>query len=300
MSKIFPESIRKIGLFPLSLGVQGPHFFETALRRIEAMGVNCKVSLPEGGEYRYLAGSDEARAESFNRLLADESIDLLFAIRGGFGAVRTLPFIDWDLLMKRNIPVVGFSDMTGFLLPAWKKGFKKAILGKMAEATFGDNLSPEELDCCARTLYRCVAGKVVSLAEEKPLCAIKTGRVTAPIVPCNLMLLISLIGTPWMPDLSGTILVIESVGQGMIQIERNLTQLEQSGILESLAGLVFGNFTGCDFREYQADVIWDYAQKVPGPVCSDLKFGHEEPGAVFRVGGIATLEVNNDGSVVLV
>ena len=76
MSKIFPESIRKIGLFPLSLGVQGPHFFETALRRIEAMGVNCKVSLPEGGEYRYLAGSDEARAESFNRLLADESIDL--------------------------------------------------------------------------------------------------------------------------------------------------------------------------------------------------------------------------------
>ena len=48
------------------------------------------------------------------------------------------------------------------------------------------------------------------------------------------------------------------------------------------------------------DVIWDYAQKVPGPVCSDLKFGHEEPGAVFRVGGIATLKVNNDGSVVLV
>ena len=85
MSKLFPENIRKAGLFPLSLGDQGRDYFATALKRLDYMGVNFVVSFPEGGEYRFFAWRDRERAENFNRLLADDSIDLLFAIRGGVG-----------------------------------------------------------------------------------------------------------------------------------------------------------------------------------------------------------------------
>lgn len=297
MSLLFPENIRKVGLFVLSFGDQGQNYFNTALKRLDDWGIEYELSLPEGGEYRYLAGKDEARAASFNRLLEDDSIDLLFAIRGGFGAVRTLPYINWELLLKRNIPVAGYSDMGSFLIPAWKMGFQKAILGKMAEATFGSiNLSQEQLDCCARVLRDCVAGKVVCATGTEPLCALKCGTATAPVVPCCLPVLSSLIGTPWMPDLANTILVLESINTSACLVERSLTQLEQCGILKSLAGLVFGSFTKCDQMEYLPGVFRDYAAKVPGPVCSNFKFGHEEPGAVIRVGGTATLTVSQDGA----
>ena len=297
MSKLFPENIRKVGLFPLSMGDQGKDYFRTALRRLDEMGVRYVVSLPEGGEYRFLAGTDRARAASFNRLLADDSVDLLFAIRGGVGAARTLEFIDWELLFKRNIPVVGFSDMTGFLLPAWGKGFQNGIVGKMAESTFGGDLTQEEIDRCARALHDCVAGKVVSPADNAPLQGVKPGSATAPVVPCCLLLLMSLIGTPWMPDLTGVILVIESIGTDVYQLERDLIQLEQCGILGSLGGLVFGTFSACGSPEYLPEIFRDYAAKVPGPVCSGLKFGHQEPGAVIRMGGRATLTVSGSGAV---
>ena len=297
MSVLFPENIRKAGLFSLSFGNQGQLYFDTAMKRLDEMGVEYEIALPKGGEYRYLAGSDEARAASFNRLLADDSIDLLFAIRGGFGAVRTLPFIDWELLLKRNIPVVGYSDMGSFLLPAWKKGFKNAILGKMAEATFGSvKLSQAEVNCCARALRDSTAGKVICATSEAPLSPVKAGPASAPVVPCCLPVLTSLIGTPWMPDLNGTILVLESVNTSASAVERSLTQLEQCGILSRLAGLVFGSFTSCGDAEYLPELFRDYGSRVPGPVCSHFKFGHDEPGAVIRVGGMATLKVSHDGS----
>lgn len=298
MSVLFPDHIRKVGLFALSFGNQDQKYIDTALKRLDEMGVQYEISLPEGGEYRYLAGTDEARAASFNRLLADDSIDLLFAIRGGFGAARALPLINWKLLLKRNIPVVGYSDMGSFLLPAWKQGFKNAIQGKMAEATFGSpRLTPEEVACGAKALHDAVAGKVINPTSTAPMRALQAGSATAPVVPCCLPVLNALIGTPWMPDLTNTILVVETINSSASAVERALTQLEQCGILSKLAGLVFGSFTNCTQMEYLPEIFRDYASKVPGPVCCDFKFGHDEPGAVIRVGGTATLQVTQTGEV---
>lgn len=299
MSLLFPENIRRIGLFPLSFGNQGDIYFDTALKRLDEMGIKYEIALPEGGEYRYMSGKDEARAAAFNRLLADESIDLLFAIRGGFGAVRTLPYIDWELLLERNIPVVGFSDMGSFLLPAWKKGFKKAIQGKMAEATFGSvRLTQEQIGRCAKALHDCVAGKrTICATENTPLETLQTGSAAASVIPCCIPVLTSLIGTPWMPDLTGTILVLESINASACQTERALTQLEQCGILQSLAGLVFGSFTNCTQHELLPEIFRDYAPLVNGPVACGFKFGHEEPGAVIQVGGIGNLEAAETSAV---
>jgi muramoyltetrapeptide carboxypeptidase len=140
-------------------------------------------------------------------------------------------------------------------------------------------------------------GKIVSPAEVTPLEAIKPGSATAPVIPCCLSVLMAMIGTPWMPDLSNTILVLESIGLDAYNVERCLTQLEQCGILQRLSGLVFGCFTNCDKREYLPEIFRDYAAQVPGPVCCNFKFGHEEPGAVIHVGGTAALSVEASGNV---
>jgi len=299
MSKLFPESIKRVGLFPFSLGNQGEHFFSTALKRLDDWGVDYVCPEPRSPEYRYLAAPDEERARIFNTLLADESIGLLFAIRGGFGAARVLPLIDWELLLERNIPVVGFSDMSAFLLGAYGKGFKSGISGYMAESSFGDPRSTaRQLAQGIKALRGAVEGKVISVPCKKRYTALKPGKVSAPVVPTNLMLLTSLMGTPWLPSLQGKILVIEGIGQDAISIDRALTQLVSAGILPELAGLVFGSFSNCDKKEYLPEIFREYSGIVDGPCFCGLQFGHEFPSTAIRVGSIAILSVAENGEVV--
>ena len=296
--KLFPDHIRKIGLFPLSLGTQGEEYLPTALKRLSDWGVEYVCPEPQGPQLRYMAASDQERARIFNTLLANEEIDLLFAIRGGFGAARALPYIDWDLLLKRNIPVVGYSDMTAFLLAAWKKGFTNAISGVMAESSFGDPKSTaEKLEQGASALHRCVAGETIATPFPPDFTGLRTGSVTAPVVPANQMLLASLIGTPWQPDLTGVILVLEGINEDAITVDRYLTQLKGTGMLEKLAGLVFGTFTNCAQEQYLPEIFREYAALVPGPSCYGMPFGHEFPASAIHVGHQATLTVTDGKNV---
>ena len=91
----------------LCFGFQAKKFQDAMLQRLDAWGVPYVMPKPRLPEFRYMAAPDEERARIFNDLLADESIDFLFALRGGFGAARTLKYIDWDLLLKRNIRLTG-------------------------------------------------------------------------------------------------------------------------------------------------------------------------------------------------
>ena len=143
----FPPSVKKVGIFPLCFGFQGEKFLGTALRRLNEWGVNYVMPEPQTPEVRYMAATDQERARIFNSLLADESVDFLFALRGGFGAARTLPYIEWELLKKRNIPVAGFSDMTSFIAGAFSRGYRNCISGVMAESTFGVvNVTDEKVE----------------------------------------------------------------------------------------------------------------------------------------------------------
>ena len=292
----FPKNIRKVGIFPLCFGFQAKKFQDAMLERLDAWGVPYVMPKPRLPEFRYMAAPDEERARIFNDLLADESIDFLFALRGGFGAARTLKYIDWDLLLKRNIPVAGFSDMTAFLLAAYGKGFRNGICGVMAEATFGVvEPTPRHLAQAIRTMRQVVEGAPLATPCHGRRHALTPGKVTAPVTGGNLMVMDALIGTPWMPDLSGTILVLEGIKQNAVEIDRMLTQFRDCGILKSLAGIVFGTFSGCPDKHYLPELFREYSAEVPGPSFSGLPFGHDFPSAAFREGQMVTLEVTADG-----
>ena len=119
--------------------------------------------------------------------------------------------------------------------------------------------------------------------------------MTAPITGGNLMVMDALVGTPWMPDLSGTILVLEGIKQNAVEIDRMLTQFRDCGILKTLAGLVFGTFSGCPDKQYLPELFREYSAEVPGPSFFGLPFGHDFPSAAFREGQPTTLEVTADG-----
>ena len=298
MAGPFPKAIRKVGIFPLSFGFQGEKYIATFRERFAGWKVNYVMPEPATPEFRYMAATDEERARIFNSLLADESVDFLFALRGGFGAARTLPFIDWNMLLRRNIPVAGYSDMTAFIAAALSKGFKNGICGVMAESTFGTpNVSRRRLSQAVKAMRNCIEGKVISVPFNGKYTTLRTGCVKAPIMAGNLAVLEALIGTAWMPDLTGHVLVLEGIAQNAVDVDRALTHFRDCGILKSLAGLVFGTFSSCKDPEFLPELFREYSSCQSGPSFYGLPFGHEFPAAAIRIGVETEISVGEGGKV---
>ncbi len=124
-----------------------------------------------------------------------------------------------------------------------------------------------------------------------PVLPLRDGRARGPLIPVNLAVLNSLLGTPHCPDLTGCILVIEDVNEAAYRVDRYLNQLRQARVLGRLAGLVTAQFSQCDDAEYLPEVFADFAGCVNGPVASGLPFGHAFPSLSLPVGMQAALTV---------
>ena len=269
---------RKIGIFALSRTPDAPRM-EAGLRTLHAWGI--RTELPVLKPCRYLATTD---ADGFNRQLAGYC-DALLAACGGYGALRLLEQIDFELLARRKIPVIGYSDVCALHLAAFRRGAQFQIHGPMLCNHFGD-IS----DFTLAGLQRCLSG--ANPFEGVSLTVLKPGTVTAPVVASNLAILCSLLGTRFMPDLSGCILVLEDIGEAAYRIDRMLTQLRLAGALADVRGLVFGSFSDCEDSEYLPDILEEAAGFIDGPVASGLPFGHCRDTLSFRIGSPATLALS--------
>jgi muramoyltetrapeptide carboxypeptidase len=217
---------------------------------IAGMGLVTKVAPHVTARYGYLAGNDRERAEDINAMYADPAVRAVFAIHGGWGSARLLPFLDWTVIRRNPKLLVGFSDITALHLafaaragfptihaPNAANGWQEMSwnsfwrLAFAAETPLFRNPDPAGLDPSAQERWRTTA--------------IRPGKAAGTLVGGNLSVLSSLVGTPWLPPFDGAILFLEDTGEAEYRIDRMLTQLALAGILGKAAGIVFGQCTRC-------------------------------------------------------
>lgn len=288
----FPISVHKIGVFALSNAPDASLLSRGAGALSQAFGgvpVDMDSCICTSGPRRF-AGTDDARAEGFNRLVS-ESFDgeLLVAARGGYGVTRVLEKLDFEALHRSGKALCGYSDTSALLLAAWKAGCTRLIHGPMVCSSWGRDPSSAGFTEETREFYELVTQGRWSL-ECLGLKVLQTGVGQGPVIPTNLTLLTALLGTKFLPDLTGTILVLEDVNEPAHAVDRRLAQLRSAGILERLQGLVFGHFTDAEDAEELPEVFQDYAQFVHGPVVSEFPLGHNHPSRPLPLGAIATLK----------
>ncbi|MBE6378564.1 MAG: LD-carboxypeptidase [Lentisphaerae bacterium] len=217
----------------------------------------------------HLSASDELRAADINAALADEKINMLWAVRGGCGALRILDRIDWELFRKRQLPFAGFSDITAIHYAMAKKGINSFIAAPMMKflGEAPDALTEKSLDDALK-----------NEPLELELEAFRAGTVikAAPLAG-NITVACALCGTEYFPDTKDRLLILEEVGEAPYRIERSLTQLRLAGAFEKCAGVVFGSFTSCGEKAEQEAVLRDFAGSVQCPVFHGLPHGHEMP-----------------------
>ena len=217
----------------------------------------------------HLSASDELRAADINAALADENINMLWAVRGGCGALRILDRINWELFQERQLIFAGFSDITAIHYAMAKKGINSYLAAPMMKFLGG---SPVQLT--EQSLFEALKEAPIEVKLE----SFNDGVVDrATPLAGNITVACALCGTEYFPDMTEKLLILEEVGEAPYRIERSLTQLRLAGAFAKCAGMVFGSFTSCGEKEELEAVLKDFASSVNCPVFYGLPHGHEEP-----------------------
>ena len=225
-----------------------------------------------GNSLPFLSAPDELRAKDINDAIADENTDLIWAVRGGYGALRILDKIDWETLKSRGLPFAGFSDITAIHWAMAAKGINSYLAAPMMKYLAEGN---DEITC--RSLFSALNGEKISLELD----ALRPGKVSGTPLAGNLTVAAALCGTEYFPDTSGRILILEEVGERPYRIDRVLTQLRLAGAFDRCTGIIFGNFTDCGEVPDVMAVLLDFTGQVSCPVFYNLPHGHELPFYAF-------------------
>ena len=240
------------------------------------------------GEARcaYLAGSPRRRADEIHEAFDDDEAAAVIAVRGGYGVTTVLPLLDPGRIAQHPKILVGCSDLTALLNFAVAAGVT-AIHGPMV-----GGLGRGDDDAGAQRLRAMLTGSArpapmaSALADPHAWC-VCPGSARGRSVGGSLSLLAATCGTPWQVDTAGAVLFLEDVGERPYRIDRLLTQLEQAGLFDDVAAVVFGDMVGCDEPEggpTWRDPVDRVMRRRSVPVLAGLPFGHGSPNLAVPLG----------------
>jgi muramoyltetrapeptide carboxypeptidase len=253
------------------------------LDTIRAMGLVPKPAPHVLKRYGYLAGSDKDRAGDINAMYADSEVRAIFAVRGGWGCARVLPFLDFDAIRANPKLLVGFSDVTALHLAFAARTGCPTIHGPNAASSWGA-LSWDSFHRLAfageMPIWRSPPLNEDRLAPRSSIRTFRSGKASGRLLGGNLSTLAALVGTPYLPDFTGAILFIEENGEAEYRLDRMLTQLGLAGILGRLAGVAFGQCTRCTGEEPNysgftvSEVLDQHFASLGVPAFQGALFGH--------------------------
>ncbi|WET39033.1 muramoyltetrapeptide carboxypeptidase [Citrobacter enshiensis] len=246
------------------------------------------------------AGTEAERLADVNSLASLTTADtIVMPVRGGYGASRLLENIDWQALTARQqhnpLLICGHSDFTAIQSGLLAHGNVITFSGPMLAANFG----AEEMNAFTEYHFWLAlrnAQYTVEWQGQGPAC-----QTEGTLWGGNLAMLISLIGTPWMPKIENGILVLEDINEHPFRVERMLLQLFDAGILNRQNAIVLGSFSGSTPNEYDAgydlDAVYTFLRsRLSVPLITGLDFGHEQRTVTLPLGAHAVLKNAKDAT----
>ena len=292
-----PPRLRRgdtVGLIQPAGFVDDEFDLQLVMEAVIAMGLVPKPAPHLRTRFGYLAGTDKDRAADVNAMYADDSVRAVFAVRGGWGSARILPYLDFDLIRAHPKLLVGFSDITALHMAfAARAGFP-TIHGPNAGGSWSkfswDSFRRIAFDGATPTYLNPAATEDRLVQRKWRTQTITPGTATGRLLGGNLTVLTSLLGTPYLPDFDGAILFLEDIDEAEYRIDRMLTQLALAGVLRRVAGVVFGQCTNCRATGPSiggftvADLLRQHLQPLGVPAYQGALFGHVDDQFSLPVG----------------
>lgn len=293
-----------VGLVAPSSALKEKESLDKAVAALEALGYAVRPGESCLSRHGYLAGPDALRARDIHTMFADDTVDAILCLRGGYGAMRLLNLLDYGLIRAHPKIFSGYSDVTALHAAFLEKANLVTFHGLMAASDFAfDENDPFSL----ASFFRTVTSPTPVGALENPdgceRACIVSGQAQGPLLGGNLTMLAASLGTPYAYRFDGAILFLEEVSEHTYCVDRLLTHLKNAGVFGRVAGVVLGAFTGCkpenppDFSTEQ--VVQEILGDLSVPVMSGLQCGHEKTTLTLPIGIPCALDTTSGTLTIL-
>jgi muramoyltetrapeptide carboxypeptidase len=293
-SPVFPPKLRagdKVRFVSPASTPDEPAVFER-VKILEDWGLKVDLGRHVFRKNGYLAGSDQERLEDFNEALRDPEVRAVFATRGGKGSYRIADQLDFEAVRRDPKYVVGFSDITVLHLSLYRHCRLVGLHGALMD---DGTIISEENRKALRDAVMAPRSAVIRARSDEPTSLLTTtGRARGRLIGGNLDMVATAAG--WaLPDLSGAILLLETVSMYLGQVDRQLTTLRKAGHLRGLSGIALGQFTGFEIdRDFSIiDVLREHFGELNVPVLGGLPLGHGSKPLVAQIGATALLDTSS-------
>ena len=272
-----------------------------AAEAMEALGLRVRTGAHHAARYGHLAGGDAARAADLNAMFGDPGIRAVVCVRGGSGAARLLPLLDYDAIRANPKVLLGYSDITAL---------HSAINARTGLVTFHGPNGTGSWNSFNADQFRRVFFERELMRFENPVepgdelvqrqnrtLTITGGKARGALVGGNLTVLTALAGSPYLPDFDGRILFLEDVSEAPYRVDRMLTTLKLAGVLDRIAGFIFGECTDCDpgegYGSLTLDQIFDdHIRPLGIPAYRGAMIGHIRRQFIVPVGGLVEMDAD--------
>ena len=237
-------------------------------------------------------GTDKQRADDFNWSISNPKVHAIWAIRGGYGAVKMVDYINWESFKQNPKWIIGFSDFTILLSHISKENIMGIHSWMPIQLPMLKNKS-------LISLSKILNGNADELKAKRHPKNIN-GKTLGKLKGGNLSVLYSLLGSDSFPKLDGCILALEDLDEYKYHIDRMIIALKRAGALDKVIGIAMGSFSDIkdnaeNFGQEPYEIIKENFPKNI-PLAIGLPFGHESDNEAFITGHTYELEVNYSGS----
>ena len=276
---IKPKALHKnstIGIVSPSYWLDGKILSLTS-KYFANLGYKLKFGKSNDLKWGPFAGLPEQRADDINEMFGSSDIDAIFCARGGYGANRVLPLLDYNLIKENPKIFIGYSDITALLTSITQKTSLVTFHGPML-TTYRDSWVEYNYSLMQRVLTGEKFIKIYS-PEGLETKILKHGVASGPLWGGNMCLLVNRLGTDDSLNTDGTILFLEDIDEYLYSFERMLVHMREAGMFDNIKGLIFGELKDMKDQEVKFErnidqIILDICGDLNIPILSNFPCGH--------------------------
>jgi muramoyltetrapeptide carboxypeptidase len=276
--KIKPDRLKYgdlVGIVAPS-GVFDESLFHKGISNIEKLGFRVTYEDEIFYKERYLAGNDRVRAEQLHKFFSNKEIKTIFCVRGGYGAIRILPRIDFDIIKNNPKIFMGYSDITILINNIFQKTGLITFHGPMVCPDFSEGLT----NFTEKFLFELlIEGKFEIDIENTDM--LKEGKASGILTGGSLSVILSSLKTPYEIRTVDKILFLEDINEPLYKIDRMITQLKLASKLNGVKGIILGDFgTNDSLRDLFLELFSDFNM----PIIYKFPSGHISNNITIPIG----------------
>ncbi len=277
---------------------------QPALETLRSWGFEPVTGNTVGKHFSNMGGTDAERLQDFQEMLDNRAIRAILCARGGYGAIRIVDQLSFSRFRKHPKWIIGFSDITLLHAHIHRHTGVVSLHSKMCNSFPKDPSSadPLQLEGIA-SIRRCLLGEPVRYETDSHPQNV-TGTAQGLLVGGNLRTLESLAGSSSGLHTAGKILFLEDTGEYLYSIDRMLWNLQRSGRLDHLKGLIIGGFrhkpSEAADEEFTLTLQEMVMEKIPRgryPVCFGFPVGHQKNNVALLHGALHQLTVTDKRTI---